>query len=373
MNRIGCVIGFLWVVLAFYGQENPRLFLYQKADSLLEAGNYTQANYFFRLSFKQSGNDPSSATIKKAIFKVDSIEAYASDDKEYLSMLSKAEEAFTTKKEILAIKLFDDAYNFLPAYHYPQGRIEQIIEGSEQIKKQLLIYQAKQNQLSFQKVLNDVAKLESEGWYIEAYFNYVELIRLYHNDSSLTIKKDQLWNEHAEKIQKFESHVLRGENLFQKGEYKKARIEFELAYALNPKCSECEARLDHITFYIQHQEMGKRKYDELVEDAVNGMNEGNYEKAYYELYWLSKQYPQDEKILGLIDEVQAILDSEVDDRNRLFNAEITLEKANEAFLALDYQEALTNYLKIKNAYADVVDYLQFVELRIAECLSELEQ
>lgn len=366
-----CILIFCWgnSLLA----QDARKYLFNQADSLLKQENYEQAGYYFSLAYQQEGEFPTDQQILEAIFSVDSLEAYSAADLVFKGLISNADSLVSVGQSLQAIKLFDETYNAFPKYRYPLAKIDQIISASPEIKQQILILQAKRNQLSFKKMLEDLDQMEQRGDFIEAYFAYKDLAKIYHQDSIFVMGHTRIMKEHQSVIEKFESLISKGEHQYQKGNYEKSEILFSEALKLNPACKECEVRLNYISFYIKNMQSNGVEFDEMLEVAEVEFKQGKYESAYYHLAWLQKKQPHNERVKELIVEVEELVESESDQRLREFNADITLEKANNAFLSQNFEEALSEYLKLKNAYLDIIDYDEFVEIRIAECLVELEQ
>lgn len=372
MRSIVFIVSLLQVLYLF-GQSSSREYLCHKADSLLEIENYDQARYYYLLSMKQKGTEPTDAQIKKHVITLDSNLAYASANMEFLKVITLADSLLIKGRYIEALKFFDDASSVAPSYDYPHARIDQILSESEEVKRHLLIYNAKQNQLSYFKLLNDIEVLESEEYYIEAYYEYQEFTKSFHGDSLALSRSKKLLSDHGDEIKEFETNLYQGEDLYQKGDYQSALPYFEKAFLLNPKCNVCEVRLEHIGYCVEEEICRGDNFDELLREAKESFESGKYQKAYYQFAWLKSLYPENQEVYDYLYEIERLLEAETDDRMRKFNADITLEKANDAFMDGRYEEALKAYMKLKNAYASDIDYLQFVELRIAECVNEVSE
>jgi hypothetical protein len=111
----------------------------------------------------------------------------------------------------------------------------------------------------------------------------------------------------------------------------------------------------------------KREYDNLKLEAKTNYETGKYETAYYQLVALNKKKPDDVEVNQWLQDVDKILQTELDDRIKTFNAKLLLERANEAFMNAEYSKALQYYIKLEVRYSDVIDYLSFVKARIEEC------
>lgn len=355
------------------GQSSPRQYLFAKADSLLIAQNFEQARYHYLLSMKQKGRVPTDKVIKKKIITLDSNLAYQSSDSQYILLIQKADSLLKEKRFIEALKFFDDAADLEPSYDYSHARIDQILGESEEIKKKLLIYNAKQNQLSYFKILNDIEKLVSAGYHIEAYYEYREFAKSFHGDSLAQSRAANIYKDYKKDIQDFESYLFQAEEYYQQGNYEGAFDNYTMAKSLNPKCNLCEARLEHIDFCINEEVCRGDNFEELMIDAKYSLESGRYQKAYYQFAWLQNLQPENQEVKDYLSQLGSLLEAETDNRMRKFNADIALEKANDAFMDGRYEEALKEYMKLKNAYSDVIDYLQFVEIRIAECLNEVDK
>lgn len=370
--RIIFAIILISVVVAGGAQSNPRQYLLDKAESFLDQGNIEQARYHYMLALKQKGDSPSDESIKQTIVHLDSAVAYESSNQDFLALIKRADSLKLDEKYIEALKFFDDASTLEPSLDYPHARIDQIIAESDEIKKKLMIYNAKQNQLNYQKILKDIEKLEDEGFKVEAYFKYIDFSKAFHGDSIAKIRSERLYQENSEQIDSMLKLIKQGGELYSTGEFKLAEETFKKALNLNPKCQICSYRLEQITYCLKNEINLSDDLDHLMTEARQNFKQGKYEKAYYQFSWLQKKKPGNVEVDSYVVKLGELIEAETDERMRRFNADIALEKANEAFMDGKFEEALINYLKIKNAYQDVVDYIQFVDLRIAECLSELE-
>ncbi len=359
-------------MLVVRSQSNPRLYLFEKADSLYETGNTSQAKYYYSLSLKQEGAVPDDYLIKQKVITIDSISAYEVEDTEFLVLIFQADSLLAAERYIKALKYFDDASSLQPGLDYPHARIDQIIEESQEVKKQLLIYNAKQNQLAYAKALKDIEQLEKNGFELEAYFKYKEFAKAFHGDSLALSRAEILKESIGDQIDLLLKLLADGEAAYFQGEFITAKEKFDDALVMNPKCEVCRLRLDQVNYCLKEEVGRSNDLDQLYDEALANFEEGKYQKAYYQFSLLSKRNSDNENAAMKVKELEELLELETDERMRKFNADITLEKANNAFLEDNFDQALTFYLKLKNAYAEDIDYLQFVELRIAECLNELE-
>lgn len=359
--------------MSLSAQENAREYLVNKGDHLLDGGNVQQARYHYLLALKQDAQIPTDEQIKSMILKLDSTLAYRSANDEFVSMLSKADSLLKHERYIEALKIFDDANRLEPSFDYTHGRIDQIIASSSEIKKKLLIYNAKQHQLTYQKLLTDIQRLETDGFEIEAYFKYKSFALAYHQDSMVVYKEQQLYLKYKNEIEELLEQLNNGEENYLTGNFNQAKSCFEKALSINPKCQVCVYRLEQIEFCLKQKINQKLGFNEGLANAKEEFKLGKYQKAYYQFSWLLKQKPDDVEVLTYVNKLEELMEAETDDRMRKFNADITLEKANDAFMTGDYEDALAGYVKLKNAYLDVIEYDQFVEIRIVECLNELEE
>lgn len=372
MKFIVVLISLLFMGFGF-SQTTPREYLCEKADSLELLKEFSQARYYYLLSLKQEGELPTDDMIKQKVVHLDSSLAYASSNLAFIDVITKADKLLAEEKYIEAMKFFDDASTLEPSFDYPRARIDYIIETSKEIKKQLLIYNAKQNQLSYSKLLDDIEQLEKDGFAIEAFIQYRNFAKVYHGDSLANSRAEILYEKNVDLIGKYSSLVVEGEEHYLGGRFEKAQENYEGALSVNPKCQTCPFRLEQIEYCLKQQLDQSKDFDKNLSAAKDDFKKGLYEKAYYQFSWLQKQQPENVEIRSYVKKLEELIEAETDDRMKKFNADLTLEKANNAFLSQSYEDALSGYLKLKNAYSDVIDYLQFVELRIGECLSELDQ
>lgn len=352
-------------------QTSPRQYLYDKADSLKLAGNFEQSRYYLELSLKQKGITPTDKQIKQEVILLDSSIAYSCNNDEFIQVIQKADHLMKEGRYIESLKYFDDASTLEPSYDYPHARIDQIIEESDEVRKHIMIYNAKQNQLSYRKILADIEELEIKGFFVEAYYQYKEFARTFHSDSLAKGRADKLHQSYNKEIIEFDSLIVLAESEYLNESFQSSASNFNKAKEINPKCIQCKVRLEHINLCGIDSD-GTCEFDVLYQEAVKNLNSGKYQKAYYQFAWLKKKEPSNIEVGNQLKEIEYLLELETDERMRMFNADLTLEKANEAFMNKDYSNALLYYQKIKNAYMEVIDYSEFIELRISECILELE-
>lgn len=371
-------ITFFLILGTAYGQVANVTYLLQKGDSLQEAKNWSQARYFYVLANKECIKNESctfltSQTIKKNIDATDSLESYYHEDEIYMAMLTKADSLLNHGQDIYAMKAFDDASLMHPSMVYPKNKITHIINTSKTIQEKLLVLQANQKRQRYNASFEEAKKLEKEGNKIEAYYRYLSIAQEFHNDELAIQSSERLYAIIKNDLKDFEKTLNQGNEYYLSGKYSKSKTFFENALELNGECTLCEQRLKYLNYYIKVQQSKKGDYDLQKQFAFENYTRGKYSEAFYQYVALSKKNPSDIEVLDKIDELDHILQSELDEKIKSFNADLLLERANEFYMQKDFSNAIAIYLKLEERYMDVITYGSFVDLRIAECLNELEE
>ena len=352
-------------------------FLTSKGDSLQVADDWSQARYYYALANKKCIEKESctyfvSQSIKSKIKQVDSLETYTSSDTVFLKLVLKGDSLLKLGKEVHAMKAFDDASVMYPSFEYPKSRITHIINTSKTIQEKLLVLQANQKRQKYNASLEDAKKLEDEGKKIEAYYRYLSIAQEFHNDEFAITSSERIYVTIEDDLLSFENTLNKGNEYYLSGKYSKSKTFFETALDLNGECALCEQRLKYLNYYIEVQNSNKGNYKLQKAHAIENYNKGKYNDAFYQFVALSKKDPSDKEVQDKITELDHILQSELDEKIKSFNADLMLERANEFYMNKDFQGAIELYLKLDERYRDVINYGAFVDLRISECLRELE-
>jgi hypothetical protein len=358
-------------------QINEEKYLMNKADSLLQLKNWTQSRYFYGLAEKKCIQNDSctyitTQSIKKKITIVDSLESYHHKDVVYVKLIQKADSLLSENKDVYAMKSFDDASLMYPSLPYPRNKITHIINTSKTIQGQLMVIQANQKRQRYKERFEHAMSLEEEDKKIEAYYEYLSIADEFHNDKMALEASERLFMQIEYDLKLFEESLNMGNEFFLAGKYTKSKNYFESALALNSSCTLCEQRLKYLNFYIEAQQSKKGEYELIKNKAYENYIRGKYNESFYQYIALSKKNPSDKEVQEKIIELDALLQSELDEKIKKFNADLLLERANELYVNKNFEEAASLYLKIDARYTDVISYHSFVKLRIAECLRELE-
>ncbi len=363
--------------MTLISQINEEMYLIGKADSLLKIKNWTQSRYFYSLAEKKCIQNDSctyltTQNIKKKIAIVDSLESYLHQDSKYVELISKADSLLNDKQEVFAMKTFDDASLMYPSLPYPKNKITNIINNSKTIQGQLMVIQANQKRQRYKERFEEAMSLEEEDRKIEAYYEYLSIADEFHNDKMALDASERLFIQIEYDLKLFEESLNMGNEFFLAGKYTKSKNYFESALALNSSCALCEQRLKYLNFYIEAQQSKKAEYELIKNKAYENYVRGKYNESFYQYIALSKKNPSDKEVQEKITELDALLQSELDEKIKKFNADLLLERANELYINKKFEEAASLYLKIDERYTDVISYHAFVKLRISECMKELE-
>ncbi len=367
----------LLILTTFHAQEKNVSYLVHKGDSLLAQENWSQSRYYYALANKQCMQTESctfliSQTIKSKINIVDSLESYRHEDEYYRNMILTADSLLDAGQEVYAMKAFDDASTLYPSLIYPKNMITHIINTSETIQEKLMVLQANQKRQRYNASFEEAKALEDQGEKIEAYYRYLSIAEEFHNDETAIQASERLYVLIEKDLKNFENTLNKGNEYYLSGKYSKSKTFFETALDLNGKCVLCEQRLKYLNYYIEIQQSKKGDYEFQKKLAFQNYTRGKYNDAFFQYVALSKKNPTDAEVLDKIEELDHILQSELDEKIKSFNADLLLERANEFFMNKDFTGAIELYLKLEERYMDVITYGSFVELRISECLHEIE-
>jgi hypothetical protein len=342
-----------------------------KADSLFADNDFIQARYYYELAQRFCERDISCKVLREfelenKLWKLDSVQAYSFNLPEYVSLLRKAD-SLQLKSPVMAMKTFDEASVLVPSLAYPFNKITYIINHSPKIQQQLLVLQAKKQREIYLDKLELALSSEKSGKKVEAYYQYKKIEQEYHNDETALKESERLEIEIGQKIARFEAYVAEANEYFINEKYSKSKTTFQKALEINSECKSCKSKLANLDYFIYVEKSKKREYENLKLEAKTNYETGKYETAYYQLVALNKKKPDDVEVNQWLQDVDKILQTELDDRIKTFNAKLLLERANEAFMNAEYSKALQYYIKLEVRYSDVIDYLSFVKARIEEC------
>jgi hypothetical protein len=371
-KQIGILILIFFAHCAISAQKGVEKILY-KADSLLIQQDFGQARYYYELAQRYCEKDVSCRVLyefilEKKLWNLDSVQAYLFNDQQYVSLLKKAD-SLQLKSPVLAMRTFDEAANLVPSLAYPFNKITYIINHTPKIQQQLLVLQAKKQREVYLSKIAEALAMEKDNKKIEAYYRYKKIAQEYHDDETASIEASRLEMEIGQKIARFEDCFAQANEFFIMEKYSKSKAMFQKALELNSDCKTCSHKLENIDYFIHANNSKRRQFEELKEEAKDNYDVGNFERAYYQLVALNKKRPDDTEIDNWLREVDKIIQSELDDKIKIFNAKLLLERANEAYMNQEFSKALQLYTKLEVRYTDVIDYASFVRARIEECIA----
>jgi hypothetical protein len=377
MNNKRCA-GISFLVIFFlvfgtaFGQKGVEKIL-EKADSLVQISDFSQSRYYYELAQRYCEKDVSCRVlyefaIEKKLWNLDSVQAYLFENKEYVMLLRKAD-SLQYKSPVLAMRTFDEAASLVPALAYPFNKITYIINNTPKIQQQLLVLQAKKQREVYLTKIGEALALEKEGKKVEAYYRYKKIAQEYHDDETALLETSRLEMEIGQEIARFEDYFAQANEYFILEKYTKAKALFQKSLTLNSECKACSHKLENIDYFIYADHSKRKQFEELKQEAKSNYDLGNFERAYYQLVALNKKRPDDAEIDSWLREVDKMIQSELDDKIKTFNAKLLLERANEAYMNQEYNKALQLYTKIEVRYTDVIDYASFVRARIEECIA----
>jgi len=372
--RFLSLIPFLLFAVHSLGQSTAQSdtvsILLKKANGFIVDKNYTQASYYFNLakSFNTAETKAQSMDrlIKSKIITSDSLHAYSCLNPKFIQLLRSGDSLKSCCK-IASIQKFKQASKINNQFDYPINRIKNIIRNSPELKKQLLVIEARKNRKKYTSEI-ELAKL---------YFDKGDLfkaMRLFERTSTIfkddTVAKgylNRLKLQLFDEIKLFENLVYGGDSLYKLEKFKDAKLKFDKALTIDEQCNLCIIRIKSADYFITRDNKTE-DWGKLRKEADANFLVGNYEMAHYQFMWLYKHDKNDLYASNKIGEIEKILKDEIDDRMMRVNARLLLEKADQEFVLGNYGTAKAIYRKIENRYSKSIDYLDYVKERIKDCM-----
>ncbi|MFD1552381.1 hypothetical protein DNU06_10885 [Putridiphycobacter roseus] len=263
--------------------EAEKLALAQKYKALIEAGdnnfgtqNYEEAitNYEAALKIK-SGDIYAEGKIKDAKEKLTALNQAKAANQKYQSYIDKADGFMKTEKWQEAIAEYNNALLFDNTKVYPKKQIEKANKAIENEGVQL-------GEAAYAQLLKDAeAKLNAKA-YAEALVLYKDAFRQKPTDNIPPEKIREInalianQNATVNNNSKYETLLKKADNLFEKKEWKKARIYYVEAYNLTND-SYPDDKIKEIDAI--NNKFSSDQYNKMISKADEYFNNANYEKA----------------------------------------------------------------------------------------------
>jgi len=352
------------------GQSDTVSVLLKKANGFLVDKNYPQARYYYNLAKSFTSADTSAGSmdrlIESKIITSDSLHAYSCPNSQFVKLLRTGDSLKSCCK-IASIQKFKQAIRMDNRFDYATNRISDIIQRSPEIKKQLLVIDARRNRKQY------TSEIELAKFYFDK-GDLFKAMRLFERTSAI-FKDDTVAKGHfnrlklqlVDEIKLFEKLVYTGDSLYKLEKFKAAKLKFEAAIAINKECNLCVIRIKSANYFIANNKQNI-DWNLLKGEADANFLIGNYEMAHYQFMWLYKHDNNDLYASNKIGEIEKILEDELDERMMSVNARLLLEKADQEFILGNYGNAEGIYRKIENRYSKSIDYLVYVQERIKDCI-----
>lgn len=352
------------------GQSDTVSVLLKKANGFLVDKNYPQARYYYNLAKSFTSADTSAASIDRLIeskiITSDSLNAYSCPNPKFRKLL-KTGDSLKLCCKIASIQKFKQALKMNGQFDYPANRINDIIQRSPEVKKQLLVIDARRNRKQY------TTEIELAKFYFDKGDQF-KAMRLFERTSGIftddTLAKghfNRLKLQLVDEIKLFDNLVYIGDSLYKLEKFKDAKSKFEKALTIDGECNLCSIRIKSADYFITRDNKTK-DWGKLRKEADANFLIGNYEMAHYQFMWLYKHDNNDLYASNKIGEIEKILEDELDERMMSVNARLLLEKADQEFILGNYGNAEVIYRKIENRYSKSIDYLVYVQERIKDCI-----
>ena len=368
--RILVLIPLLLFTFQSIGQSDTVSVLLKKANVFLTDKNYPQASYYYNLAKSFTSADSSAESmgklIESKIITSDSLHAYSCPNPKFRKLL-KTGDSLKLCCKIASILSFEQAIKMESRFDYAANRISDIIQSSPEVKKQLLVIEARRNRKQY------TSEIELAKFYFDK-GDLFKAMRLFERTSAIfkddTVAKgylNRLKLQLVDEIILFENLVYEGDSLYKIEKFKDAKLKFEAAIIIDKECNLCGIRIKSADYFITRDNKTK-DWDQLRKEAGANFLIGNYEMAHYQFMWLYKHDNNDLYASNKIGEIEKILEDELDERMMIVNARLLLEKADQEFILGNYGTAEGIYRKIENRYSKSIDYLVYVQERIKDCI-----
>ena len=368
--RILVLIPLLLFAFQSLGQSDTVSVLLKKANGFLAGKNYPQASYYYNLAKSFTSADTSAGSmdrlIESKIITSDSLHAYSCPNSQFVKLLRTGDSLKSCCK-IASIQKFKQAIRMDNRFDYATNRISDIIQRSPEVKKQLLVIDARRNRKQY------TSEIELAKFYFDK-GNLFKAMRLFERTSAI-FKDDTLAKGHFNKlklqlvdeIKLFENLVYEGDSLYKIEKFKGAKLKFEAAIVIDKECNLCSIRIKSADYFITRDNKTK-DWCKLRKEADSNFLIGNYEMAHYQFMWLYKHDNNDIYSSKKIGAIEKILEDELNERIMSVNARLLLEKADQEFILGNYGTAKSIYRKIENRYSKSSDYLIYIQERIKDCI-----
>ena len=368
--RLLALISFLLFAFQSIGQSENVSVLLKKGNGFLTKKNYSQANYYFNLAKSSISSEKSAERMKKLIeskiITSDSLHAYSSRNPEFIKLLRTADSLKSCCK-IVSVQKFKQASKINSQFDYPINRIKNIILNSPEVKKQLLVIEARKNRKKYTSEIELAKFYYEKGNLFKAMRLFERTSTKFKDDTLAKVYLKRLKLELLDDIEVFNNLVYHGDSLYKIEKFKGAKSKFEKALTIDEECNLCFIRIKSADYFITNNKQNT-DWNLLKIEADTNFLIGNYEMARYQFMWLYKHDKNDLYASNKIEEIETILKDEIDDRMMSVNARLLIEKADQEFILGNYGNAEVIYRKIENRYSKSIDYLVYVQERIKDCI-----
>ncbi len=351
------------------GQSDTVSVLLKKANGFLVDKNYPQARYYYNLAKSFTSADTSAGSmdrlIESKITTSDSLHAYSCPNSRFVRLL-KTGDSLKLCCKIASILSFEQALKMNGQFDYPANRINDIIQRSPEVKKQLLVVDARRNRKQYTSEIELAKFYFDKGDLFKAMRLFERTGIIFKDDTVAKGYLKRLKLHLVNEIEVFNNLVYEGESLYKLEKFKAAKLKFEAALFIDKECNLCDIRIKSADYFIANNKQNT-DWNLLKIEADTNFLIGNYEMARYQFMWLYKHDNSDLYASNKIGEIEKILEDELDERMMNVNARLLLEKADQEFILGNYGNAEVIYRKIENRYSKSVDYLAYVQERIKDC------
>lgn len=281
-------------------QEETFNALLADGDRAFDASNWTEslAKYEEALKIKPTASYPQDR-IEEIKSKMDAKEAAKAKEEKYNRLISEADAEFDVQNYQASINKYREALTVMPDEQYPKDRI---LSAEDFMKRET----QNEEEEAYQKILNTAQEKFDGKDYEKAIELYLRAKTMKPSDPIPQQRIDeinQILNKQGEQEKQekaYDALIDRGDNLFEKGEWKEAKEVFTEAYNIfnreypERKIAECETNMREAT-----DDTVERNYQKIIAKADEHFGNKSYDKAkkmYNRALNIkpSDQYPKDQ-------------------------------------------------------------------------------
>ena len=187
----------------------------------------------------------------------------------------------------------------------PANRINDIIQRSPEVKKQLLVIDARRNRKQYTSEIELAKFYFDKGDLFKAMRLFERTGTIFKDDTVAKGYLKRLKLHLVNEIEVFNNLVYEGESLYKLEKFKGAKLKFEAALFIDKECNLCSIRIKSADYFIANNK--QKQIGSTEKEADTNFLIGNYEMAHYQFMWLYKHDKMHLYASNKIGEIEKIL------------------------------------------------------------------